>query len=116
MRVGELKELLEELGEEGDDLELRIAHQPNWPLCLTVAAVRTPGDDIEPPDCPYHEGYCVGHLIREDQADEMYRAGDVCEEAPDDDPRDRREGYVWIVGIDHPYDESPYAPRWVFDE
>lgn len=117
MRVGELKELLEELGEEGDDLELRIAHQPNWPLCLTVAAVRTPGDDIEPPDCPEHEGYCVGHVISEAQQslEDGFVAGEVCDAEPDEDPRDRRQ-HVWIVGIDHPYDESPYAPKWVFDD
>lgn len=36
MKVGELKELLEGMD---DELEVRIAHQPSWPLQYTVSEV-----------------------------------------------------------------------------
>lgn len=113
MNVGELKELLEDVP---DGTELRIAHQPNYPLALTVAGVRAPGDDFpEEVPCPYHEDRCIGHIISEEEADSSYQAGAVCDCEPDEDPRDRRN-LVWIIGINHPYDESPYAPRWVFED
>lgn len=115
MNVGELKELLEDVS---DDTELRIAHQPSWPLALTVAGVRAPGDAFpDERECPYHYGYLVNHVVPEAQADDRYAAGALCDDAPEDedDPRDRRD-LVWIVGIDHPYDESPYAPKWVFED
>lgn len=112
MRVGELKELLEDVD---DELELRIAHQPNWPLALTVAGVRVPGDDFEVP-CPYHNDFLVGHVIDAKQAEDVgFVEGEPCPEEPEDDPREGRQ-HVWIVGIDHPWDESPYAPRWVFQD
>lgn len=119
MNVGELLEMLEDVDPQ---TELRVAHQPSWPLALTVAAVRYPGDDADELECGDHPGYCIGHTITADQADEGgtetgpgdYSIGDECE-WEDEDERGDRTDKVWIVAIDHPYGESPYAPRWVFE-
>jgi hypothetical protein len=114
MNVGELRELLE--GVE-DDVELRIAWQPSWPLAGTVAGVRCPGDDSDEQTCPEHPDYYTGHIIqpRQQNLEEGFVAGEVCDCEADEDERDRRQ-HCWIVQGDHHWDESPYAPRWVFED
>src|SRR5690606_34532173 len=113
--------LLELLEDVDPDTPVRIAHQPSWPLALTVSAVRAPGDDFpEEVECPGHPGYQAGHTITASQADARigYIEGEECPDEPDDedDSVDRRH-MVWIVAIDHPRgDESPYAPHWVFED
>lgn len=48
MTVEQLAEELAEVIEAGyGDAEVLLAHQPNWPLALTVACIATP-DDLEP--------------------------------------------------------------------
>jgi hypothetical protein len=115
MKVGELKELLEQV--EDDDLPVYIGHQPSWPLCLNVAGVRHPDDDEEPPACSDHPDSYVGHIITEAQADEEQAKGEVCHGEPEEDERkeDDRQA-VWLIGGDHPWDRSPYAPRWLWEE
>lgn len=55
--IRELIDALEEQAElVGDDAEVRIAHQPNWPLELTIARVVSSEDmarayDPDDPDC-----------------------------------------------------------------
>lgn len=85
MNVGELREALEDLD---DEVVLRIATQPNWPLRFGVRSIITPGDLIE-----YNERENEDHLDDED-----------------DGPQ-----FVWIVTGDHPHDESPYASKDLWD-
>ena len=83
MNVGELREALEGLD---DEIVVRIASQPNWPLAFEVRSIVTPGDVVD-----YHEN------VDEDEADF------------------ESDGFAWIVTGDHPYDGSPYAPRILWD-
>jgi hypothetical protein len=80
MNVGELREALEDLD---DEVEIRLATQPNWPLAFNIRAVVTPADIVD-----YRE--------TEDETE-------VEDETEDE--------LVWIVAGDHPWDGSPYAPR-----
>lgn len=42
MTLGDLIERLQDLAEEhGEDLEVRLAHQPNWPLEYSIGEVTT---------------------------------------------------------------------------
>lgn len=101
MKVGELKELLEEYE---DDQVIFLAHQPSWPLCLNIGGVASWGDRER--ECPDHEGYVIDHdpecvAAHEDDVDHESETAD--------------EKVVWLIGGDHPYDRSPYAPRWLWD-
>jgi hypothetical protein len=75
--VHELTELLEDCH---PDAEVRLAHQPSWPLAFELRGVAVPDD-----------AGCEG--------DE--------EAAP-------AVGLVWFVEGGHP-DDSPYAPRYLWD-
>jgi hypothetical protein len=77
MNVQELIELLEDC-DPGS--EVRLAHQPRWPLAFELRGVAVPDD----------AGY---------EGDE--------EAAP-------AVGLVWLVEGGHP-DDSPYAPRYLWD-
>jgi hypothetical protein len=79
-------ELRELIEDLDDEVVLRIGTQPSWPLAFTVRSIVTPG------------------------AIEEYREYDG-----NPDGGDERDGFVWIVTGDHPYDESPYAPRILWD-
>lgn len=90
MNVGELKEMLEDVD---DDLEVRIAAQPSWPLRFTLRSVVTP------------------EAFAEARAQEAWDAG---VERPDDEEPDEDANFLWIVQGDHP-SESPYAPRIIWE-
>ena len=105
MKVGELREMLEDVGD--DHLEVYIGHQPQYPICLGVAGIRHPNEEREV-ECPVHEGYLVGHSLN-------------CSAEPDDDDDGGNDlddhRIVWIVASDgSPYERSPYAPRWLWGE
>ena len=105
MLLSELRERLEELEDLDGDTPVYIGHQPNWPLALNVAGIiHFQDQEIE---CPDHEGYLLEH----DQ-DCLNNYEDPDGELPFDD--DRRA--LWIVGGEHPYDRSPYAPRFLWQE
>lgn len=91
MNVGELKEMLEDLD---DDLEIRLAHQPSWPLRFNLRSVVTP----------------EGHM--EALRQEAWDAGRDPDEVEADEDNSK---FVWLVEGDHPYDESPYAPRILWE-
>lgn len=119
MTVGDLLTLIEDLP---PNTELRVAHQPSWPLALTISTIRTPDDtDEEFQLCPDHPDYYIGHIISPRKHDPEHDPPFICDTPcpslpdPEDDTREGRQ-HVWIVAIDHPYNESPYAPRWVFEE
>ena len=114
MKVGQLRELLDGVD---DETEIRVAWQPSWPLAASLGGVRVPGDDADEATCPEHPDYYVGHTISQAQQnlEDGFVAGETCDCEPEDDERDRRE-HVWLVQGDHPWDESPYAPRWVFQD
>ena len=61
--VGELREYLEQFE---DDAPIMLAHQPSWPLAEVLQDVRTAEDEDEEIECEEHDGYLVGHVIRED--------------------------------------------------
>ena len=82
MNVQELIELLEDCDPEA---EVRLAHQPGWPLAFELRGVAVPEEDVEPlPD-----------------ADDA--GGDLPE-----------PGVVWLVEGGHP-DDPPYAPSYLWD-
>ena len=81
MTVGELKRILEEMD---DDMEVRLAHQPSWPLQYKVA------DVIEAPV-----------FDSEDLGDEEENDTVI---VPEDAPR-----YAYIVEAGQVYD-APYLP------
>lgn len=109
MNVGELKELLEQV--EDDELPVFIGHQPSWPICLSVAGVRHPDEEREI-CCPIHEGYLIHHQFRNEDGE--YES---CDELPEDEEEtDENRKAVWIVGGDHPYGRSPYAPAWLWED
>ena len=88
MNVRELIELLDDYDPEAPVL---IAHQPSWPLAEVVAGV------VEDDPDRYLED----------------RDSDPDEDQPDTDEDGARA--VWIVAGGHPYERSPYAPKWIFD-
>lgn len=105
MTVGQLKELLEDLDVDDDTL-VYIGHQPSWPLCFGVAGVTHWAQRER--ECPDHEGYLVEH-----DPDCLEAYGDP--EETGDEHSDER--VLWIVLSDgSPYERSPYAPRWLWDE
>ena len=77
-----------------------IAHQPSWPLAEVLAGVVDRECRVDDRECEEHDGFLVGH------------AG--CSWTPNDED-DADGDAVWLVAGGHPYDRSPYAPRWVFD-
>lgn len=113
MNVGELKELLEECD---DEQVVFVGHQPSWPLCMSVAGIRHKGEERET-ECPLHEGYLVHHSFRNPNTD-AYEQCDAAPEEEDEDDGDEQSdrNAVWIVAGDHPWDRSPYAPRWLWEE
>ena len=83
MTVGEMKRLLETLD---DDLEVRLAHQPSWPLQYTVA------DVVEAP------------AFDEDEIeDEIVETADAVK-TPEDAPR-----FAYVIEGSQVYDD-PYLP------
>lgn len=98
MNVGDLKRLLEDFD---DDQVIRVAHQPHWPLREVVSAVRMNEPEMD-------EETETAHM-------EALRAGDYAAAGRilaehNGDP------IVWLVLGGHPHgDESPYAPREVFN-
>ena len=89
MTVGLMRELLENFE---DDVEVRLATQPSWPLAFRVAGIVDSKD--------------VNEFADPDEYD------------PDnvDEENDPGAEICWIVEGGHPNQpESPYAPRWVFD-
>lgn len=76
--IRELIDALEEAAEQvGDDAEIRIGHQPSWPLELSIARVVTSADlahahdpdegDYDPDDVDEDEGPAVAWITEGDQ-------------------------------------------------
>lgn len=88
MDVRDLKEMLASMD---DEAEIRIAHQPSWPLRFDLAAV----------------------IDSDELSRRIYNDRD-----PDEDPEaDPKENFVWLVAsAGHPWDESPYAPTQLWQE
>ena len=85
--------------ELGGDAHVRIGHQPSWPLCEVVDAVRVlAAEEVEmPPE----------ELSPEEEAERA-------EQMLDDQRRNPR--VCWIVAGGHPPPpESPYAPEGLWD-
>lgn len=80
-------DLIRALQDQDASAPLRVAHQPNWPLRETVGGVTT-----------------IGQTGYEEEPD------------PTDPHAEREASVVWLVLNGHPSgDESPYAPRQVFE-
>ena len=109
MKVGELKELLEQFD---DEQEVMIAHQPNWPLAEVLSTVTTEADREEEIECEEHPDYLVGHSFRNPDTGEY----EQCRWEPEADPDEVEDRTVWLVAGGHKWDASPYAPRWVFGD
>lgn len=107
MRLSELIEKLEELREDnGPDWDPHVysGHQPSYPLAMGIAGVVHWSERER--ECPDHEGYLVDH---DPDCREAYPPEEVGEY---DD-----ESVLWIVLSDgSPYERSPYAPRWLWEE
>lgn len=87
-----VRDLIDLLEQYDDDLEVRVAYQPNWPLRGTVDTV-TSSDEI-----------------RESTA---YGADDEDGYAERDHTTDDDQ-FVWISVGSAPYGEDPYAPTAAF--
>lgn len=109
LTVGELKKWLEGID---DDAEVRIAHQPDWPLRHLMAGAvyqdnnenKDEGNDLV--DCG--DGTC-----------EMVNCK-TCNDVEEEDERTTGDPpkILWLVAGDHPYrgNESPYAPKVLWDK
>jgi len=91
MLVQELRELLEELN---DEWEVRLAHQPTWPLAHHIKGV------VKFPD---EEEYDEDELSVEEL--EEIENGEVDIETP----------IVWIVACQGNCSDHPYAPKELWD-
>lgn len=94
MTVADLMELLEDMPE---DAEIRIAHQPTWPLREILAAV-VDGKDLSPNNPRTRPA-------KDAQADE-----------DEEEDGDGTENVVWLVADGHPpHPESPYASKRLWE-
>lgn len=99
MNVGELLEALEGVNPE---LRIRLAYQPNWPLRSSLRAVVTP-EMWDECDDGFDED---GEPIDEEELEERRKN-------PESNPNAE---FLWLVEGDGPsYDESPYAPKRLWD-
>ena len=74
-----LYELIEYLKWFDDDLEVRIAYQPNWPLCSRVASVKKQEGCLYICESGYGgNGYAPGGLFETDE----------CVDLDDDEPEE----------------------------
>jgi hypothetical protein len=88
MTIDELISELESAREEmGGDAEIRIAHQPDWPLRATFARVKLPA-------------YADADML---YSEDERAAG-----------QDEDGHLLWLATGSAPYGESPYAPRWAW--
>ena len=102
MKVHELMELLSSMS---PDAEVRLANQPNWPLQHGVRGAVSVADLVEhvvwngdPAD-----GGCEEH-------------GDLyCRECITKELNEEHGDVVWLVEGSLNYDDSPYAPRAIWD-
>lgn len=98
MNVGQLREMLEDYD---DDQPVRVATQPNWPLRLTVSTVKVNEPEM---DADTEEA----HMEALRSGNHALAASILAEH--------NGEPIVWLIAADHPSgDESPYAPRELFN-
>jgi hypothetical protein len=99
---------LEELADEhGEDVELLVTHQANYPLQEVVAGTWVSGSSHVCPEC--EEGFMIvealaTHLV----ADHDYDAADI--------DTDEQPKIAYLVLGGHPHDHSPYGPRDAFND
>lgn len=85
--VGELREMLEPMEE---DWEVRLAHQPTWPLAHFIKGV----------------------VERPQDTDELSEA----EQEEIENGSVEQTGIVWIVATEGNCSDHPYAPKSLWDE
>lgn len=115
-----LSELIDQLtaiqeANEGQDLQVRIACQPSWPLRSTIANVRTCNGDDAPDE---EELEMARELVAagDEEADGFAAAQAMLEDHPHD-PSFEGTVVVWIAASHAaPWDESPYAPKTAWEE
>lgn len=96
MNLNQLIERLEEIRESvtaGGELEVRLAVQPNYPIVETLRGVAGPEEFLNA-------------FEDKDDSDEEFST----------ERGERAGNVVWLVSGGQPskFDESPYAPGWVF--
>lgn len=107
-----LSELIDQLtaiqeAHEGQDLQVRIACQPSWPLRAKIANVRALTGDDAPDE---EELELARELVAagDEEADGFAAAQAMLEDHPP---------VVWLAASDAaPWDESPYAPKTAWEE
>lgn len=108
MTVGELREALEDLE---DDVEVRIATQPSWPLAFHIGNVWVPSqyEDVEAER-------------RQERYEDLREEGMSIEDADalldeefEDEDDDDQAKFVWIATGDGNCSDYPYAPRYAWD-
>lgn len=107
-----LSELIDQLtaiqeANEGQDLQVRIACQPSWPLRSSIANVRTCNGDDAPDE---EELEMARELVAagDEEADGFAAAQAMLEDHPP---------VVWIAASHAaPFAESPYAPKAAWEE
>jgi hypothetical protein len=80
---------------------------------MTVSTVQDLLDLLEgyDPDTPVMIAHQPGWPLAETLAGVAHRDHD-----DDLDAEDHGDDILWLVAGGHPWDRSPYAPRWVFDD
>lgn len=107
-----LSELIDQLtaiqeANAGQDLQVRIACQPSWPLRSSIANVRTCNGDDAPDE---EELEYARELVAagDEEAEGFAAAQAMLEDHPP---------VVWIAASHvAPWDESPYAPKTAWEE
>jgi hypothetical protein len=98
--VGQLREALEEYGE---DVEVMIVHQQSWPLREVVGGIYDPSENGQ--GCQFDENGC-GY----DEVAELHNP-----KSPDFDhkfePNESEKNVIYLVASGHPQEGSPYGDK-----
>lgn len=92
-----VRQLIELLGNYDGSAEVRIAHQANWPLAEVLQSVTTLAEVADEPDCECDS--------EDDPSTDCPAHGQQDPDEPD------TATHVWLVAGGHHWNESPYAPR-----
>jgi hypothetical protein len=102
-----VSELMEQLEDMNPDAEVRLAIQPSWPLQFNLRGVVDSADD---------DSALVEWQNDHDQCDEVDWAHSVCSSCDDTFKQGEDEdSIVYLMQGDHPSDDSPYAPKALWD-
>lgn len=108
-----ISELIEKLEGFDEDLEVRIATQPSWPLQFRIAGVVDASQiDTDEAEVAWQEDHYEHEGV--DFATNTCACGSSFKDKIAELEEDTTPA-VYIVEGGHPWDDRPYAPRVVFE-